>query len=175
MLTFIDFEASSLSPDSWPIEIGLAWIEPSGAINATSRLIRPDPSWPETAWSPQSAAIHRISRSALEEADPAADVARWAIDTIGDAHLISDAPEFDQHWLDRLLATLPSAPALRILDFDNAAWTAFTEDRNAISAALGAVYQMRAQRRTAHRAAQDAADLAISWRAGLRVRSRSSP
>ncbi len=26
-LVFIDFEASSLSPESWPIEVGIAWIE----------------------------------------------------------------------------------------------------------------------------------------------------
>jgi len=27
---FIDFEASGLGPDSWPIEVGLAWIEGDG-------------------------------------------------------------------------------------------------------------------------------------------------
>ena len=26
-LVFLDFEASSLSPGSWPIEIGWAWVE----------------------------------------------------------------------------------------------------------------------------------------------------
>ncbi|CTQ48094.1 exonuclease, DNA polymerase III, epsilon subunit family [Jannaschia donghaensis] len=172
MLIFIDFEASSLFSDSWPIEIGLARIEPDGTISQTGRLIRPDPAWSETAWSPESAEVHRIPRSALDDADPAADVARWATDAIGDAVLISDAPEFDQRWLDRLLATRPGAPTLRIQDFDNAAWTVFVESRAGISAALKAVYDTRARRRTTHRAAQDAADLAMSWRAGLRVLRR---
>lgn len=46
MLMFLDFEASSLSSRSWPIEIGLAWFGHDGAIMSEGRLIRPDPSWP---------------------------------------------------------------------------------------------------------------------------------
>ena len=30
MLMFLDIEASSLSARSWPVEIGLAWIEGDG-------------------------------------------------------------------------------------------------------------------------------------------------
>ncbi|MBJ3764375.1 hypothetical protein ILP92_16665 [Maribius pontilimi] len=172
MLIFMDFEASSLASDSWPIEIGLSWIDPDGTVHSVGKLIRPDPAWQETAWSEQSADVHRIPRSDLDDADPAEEVARWAIDTIGDARLIADAPEFDQRWLDRLLSTSPNPPTLPIYDFHQAAWTAFTKDGNPISAALDAVYEKRERRRTVHRAAQDAADLAHAWRAGLRVLGR---
>lgn len=41
MLVFIDFEASSLDSDSWPIEIGLSWIEPDGSVTSFGKLIRP--------------------------------------------------------------------------------------------------------------------------------------
>ena len=172
MPIFIDFEASSLTADSWPIEIGLSSIDPGGAIVSAGKLIRPDPSWPETAWSDESAQVHRISRADLDAADPAPQVARWAIERIGDALLIADAPEFDQRWLDRLLATIPDAPPLRILDFDQAAWTAFGRKGNPASAPLDAVFETREGLRAAHRAARDAADLALAWHAGLRVLGR---
>ncbi|WP_124110809.1 exonuclease domain-containing protein [Palleronia sp. THAF1] len=172
MIIFIDFEASSLAPNSWPIEIGLSWIEPDGSITSVGKLIRPAPTWPETAWSDKSAAVHRIPRSDLDGAEPAETVARWAVEAIGDAQLIADAPRFDQHWLDRLLTTMEDAPKLQIEDFHQVAWTAFTDDGNPISAALDAVYEKRERRRTSHRAAKDAADLAHSWRSGLHVLGR---
>jgi DNA polymerase III subunit epsilon len=64
-LFYIDFEASSLSPGSWPIEIGMAWIE-GGGVQSWSSLIQPDPSWDMEDWSQSSAIIHNIS---LEELD----------------------------------------------------------------------------------------------------------
>ncbi|MEY8799105.1 hypothetical protein AB9K35_02085 [Leisingera sp. XS_AS12] len=34
---FIDFEASSLAPKSWPIEVGIAWVD-SGRVAAEAKL-----------------------------------------------------------------------------------------------------------------------------------------
>ena len=110
MVIFIDFEASSLSQSSWPIEAGIARIEPDGRIVAEARLIRPHADWPEDDWSAVSAHVHNIPRAALDAAEPAEAVARWLIYRIGRTTPVSDAPEFDQRWLDRLTATVGGAP-----------------------------------------------------------------
>ncbi len=59
----LDFEASSLSQKSWPIEIGLAWLD-GGEVQTWSTLIRPEQDWNLSDWAPQSAAVHGIT---LEE------------------------------------------------------------------------------------------------------------
>ncbi|SFH52913.1 hypothetical protein SAMN04488020_12026 [Palleronia marisminoris] len=125
MLMFLDLEASSLSTRSWPIEIGLAWIGNDGSIASEGRLIRPDPSWSVDDWAEDSAAVHGITLSELAEAEPAAEVAAWAQQRIGSAALLSDAPQFDAYWLDRLISSagLPQ-PDLR--DLDTAAAFAFS-------------------------------------------------
>ncbi|QCO54618.1 hypothetical protein EOK75_01610 [Pseudorhodobacter turbinis] len=38
----LDFEASSLSQESWPIEVGLSWLA-DGEVQTWSTLIRPTP------------------------------------------------------------------------------------------------------------------------------------
>lgn len=57
----IDFQASSLSPDSYPIEV--AWSDASGAVE--SHYIAPSPGW--TDWDLGSEDIHWISREILFE------------------------------------------------------------------------------------------------------------
>jgi hypothetical protein len=47
---FLDLEACSIHPESWPIEIGIARIE-SGQVLSDSRLIRPTPGWDLDLWS----------------------------------------------------------------------------------------------------------------------------
>ncbi|MEI4263634.1 3'-5' exonuclease [Roseovarius sp. D0-M9] len=69
----LDFEASSLSPDSWPIEVGLSWLE-NGYVQTWSSLIRPASNWSLFDWSLQSAAVHGITLEALHDAPIAAEV-----------------------------------------------------------------------------------------------------
>lgn len=59
MFVFLDFEASSLSKQSYPIEV--AWVFEDGRHR--SHLIRPTPEW--TDWSHEAEQIHGISRSLL--------------------------------------------------------------------------------------------------------------
>ncbi len=159
---FIDFEASSLSQHSWPIEVGLAWLE-VGRVVVESRLIRPRPEWPESDWDPASEAVHKISRSELKGAESADDVVDWLIKAIGRRVLVSDAPEFDQHWMDRLLGE----PGPKIHDFDMAVWQAFSDGGNVKAGRLHRVYRNRTTRPTLHRAGDDAAGLCYAWRAGV--------
>ncbi|MBJ3764614.1 hypothetical protein ILP92_17920 [Maribius pontilimi] len=88
---FLDFEASSLASNSWPVEIGIARVV-DGAVVTESQLIKPHPSWEEAAWSSESAEVHGLSRSILDaEGLEASEVAKWFKErNIGLA--ISDAP-----------------------------------------------------------------------------------
>lgn len=165
-LIFIDFKASSLSSDSWPIEIGLAWIE-GRDVAFESKLIQPNPDWSLDDWSEESAAVHNIPFNELSTAEPAADVAHWLKETVGDDVLVSDAPEFDQRWLDRLIATI-GEPARQIDGFDRLVWISFSrEDGIVAPGEIDKVYKTRAERPTTHRAGADAADMAHAYKAGL--------
>lgn len=159
---FIDFDASSPSAASWPIEVGVSWLE-CGEVIMCSKLIRPRPEWPEDDWSAESEGIHNISRPNLDNAESADDVAAWLLKTVEGRVLVSDAPSFDQHWLDRLLNQ--KGPAIQ--DFDQLAWAAFSDDGLIQAGRLHRVYAALARQQTPHdRAGEDAANLCHAWRAG---------
>ncbi|QPH53962.1 hypothetical protein [Pontivivens ytuae] len=174
MPLFIDFEASSLSVRSWPIEIGFAWIGRNGSVASTGWLIQPDPSWDEADWSPASAAVHGIPRPALEAAVPAAEVAAWAREVIGDAVLLSDAPTFDQRWLDRLLAAGGIGEGPKIHDLDAAAADAFSARSLDDEGPILALYKALDRAPHPHRAEADARGLAEAWAAAETVKRRQA-
>lgn len=95
---FIDFEASSLEPDSYPIEV--AWNAPDGSVE--SYLIRPAAGW--TDWSDYAELeIQHISGDMLSsEGRDAAWVAARMNEALAGRTVHSDAPEFDERWLRRL-------------------------------------------------------------------------
>lgn len=113
----LDFEASSLLPGTYPIEIG--WIDQDGVEE--SHLIRPLDNWLSRpgSWSRESEEVHGISLERLfDEGEPAIDVARRALDILltlpwrqeggvygaGPGHfLFSDAPGFDSGWMSKLI------------------------------------------------------------------------
>jgi DNA polymerase III epsilon subunit-like protein len=161
-IIFLDFEASSLSQDSWPIEIGLSWVE-IDAVRTWSSLIRTDPSWDSTDWSPQSAAVHRISVENLRQAPTPQSVVAAFMTICSGAPLISDAPGFDQRWLDRLMHTQADARDLVVGDFHSAAFSSFH------GYALDIVYESLERTRVPHRAGPDSARLARAWLAGQKV------
>lgn len=98
MIVFLDFEASSLSERSYPIEVG--WVFEDGRGEA--RLIRPAPGW--TDWHPASEAIHGIPRTALlAEGLPVEEVAREMIAALAGHDLCASAPSWDGKWLSTLL------------------------------------------------------------------------
>jgi len=96
---FVDFEASSLRAESYPIEV--AWNDPGGTIQAHLINPLPVPSW--TDWSEDAQAVHGITRHELSRngRDPA-----WVcecLDLVGPGQtLFSDAPEFDGAWMREL-------------------------------------------------------------------------
>jgi hypothetical protein len=112
MRVFLDFEASSLGRDSYPIEVG--WVFEDGRGEA--HLIRPAPGWSD--WDPSAEAVHRIPRAQLQaEGDPHDAVARRMLASLAGHALYASAPSWDGKWLSTLLrgAGLPRH-ALRLSD-----------------------------------------------------------
>jgi len=113
-VVFLDFEASSLGKESYPIEVG--WIFASGGEE--SHLIRPASIW--TDWSAESEATHHLTRERLlAEGTPHDEVAKRMLDVLSGHALFATAPSWDGQWLSKLLrgAGLPRH-ALRLQDTD---------------------------------------------------------
>lgn len=158
---FLDFEASSLDADSWPIEIGIARVV-DDAVVTKARLIRPHPYWSEGAWSEASAEIHGLSRARLDaEGYDAWEVAAWFKD-LNTGIAVTDNPEFERRWLIRLLATDPPFPGVRLLDFDSYLRISLPD-----AAAVTRAYRsLENQGPPPHRAGPDAERLARAWASG---------
>lgn len=156
----LDFEASSLSSASWPIEVGLSWLE-GGSVRTWSSLIRPASEWDLGDWSVQSAAVHRIKFSDLETAPSAFTVAEMFMQVLGRRVPVSDAPEFDQRWLDRLLALHRDCTEVEIRDYDAVSFALFSD------LALDMLYESLERRPAPHRAGPDSARLAGAWAKAL--------
>lgn len=98
MIVFVDFEASSLAKQSYPIEI--AWVFADGS--SKSYLIKPDPKW--TDWSVEAELIHGISRELLAtEGVPVATITDEMIDALSGHDLYASAPTWDGKWMSVLL------------------------------------------------------------------------
>jgi hypothetical protein len=111
-IAFLDFEASSLGKDGYPIEV--AWVLATG--EEESHLVRPDPTW--TDWDFKAETIHGLSRDRLNaEGELVADVAQRMMSVLTGYDLYVTAPSWDGKWLSRLLRTagLPRH-ALRLQD-----------------------------------------------------------
>lgn len=116
MKVFLDFEASSLAKNSYPIEV--AWIFEDG--RSESHLIRPAVGWDD--WNTDAQALHGISRVMLaDEGEPHEAVANRMLAVLSGHDLLASAPSWDGKWLSVLLraAGLPRH-SLRLRDSDEA-------------------------------------------------------
>jgi hypothetical protein len=116
MRVFLDFEASSLSKESYPIEV--AWVFEDGTEEA--HLIRPAPDW--TDWDFEAAAIHGITRAELQAAgEPVEQVVDHMVGVLVGHALYASAPSWDGKWLSVLLrAAGHPRHELRLKDSDQA-------------------------------------------------------
>jgi hypothetical protein len=111
---FIDFEASSLSSASYPIEV--AWSSESGRVE--SYLIKP--SWDWNDWDFNAESMHGLSREEItRDGLPADHVARLLNEALSGAVAHSDAPAFDGFWLERLFAASGVEMEFRLAHFDS--------------------------------------------------------
>ena len=122
MMYFIDFEASSLLPGSFPIEVG--WVDEEG--KGEQHLIRPHPKWLERncpGWSTASEAIHGISLETLvRDGSPIDYVAARAAEVLfaPDAITFADQPGWDGQWLDALFEYGGVPGRIELLDVNKA-------------------------------------------------------
>lgn len=92
----IDFEASSLSGQSYPIQVAVY-----NGEDSYSAFIRPDDTW--TEWNMSSQAIHNIPRALLfDVGKPAVQVAEELNDFIGKEIAYCDGGIYDIHWANAL-------------------------------------------------------------------------
>lgn len=169
---FLDFEASSLAQDSWPIELGMAWVDGQGALVSCGCLIKPDPLWPETAWWSTSAAIHGIARDALDrDGKTTKEAADLFLTHIQGRIAVSDNPGFEARWLQRLLDSAGTQPSevVRIADMD----AVFA--RTLQAAGLDTAWEYFERHRTPHRAEADARRMAQAWMRGLAQDASGQP
>src|SRR5690606_14325460 len=118
-LIILDFEASSLNMESYPIEVGLAVATNLNApIGSWSSLIRPDAAWLDSGdWEPAAEAVHGIARASLLAGMSARDVAvglNRVISSVG--HCWCDGGRYDGHWLKTLFRAAGMKPAFQLWD-----------------------------------------------------------
>jgi len=95
----VDCEASGLHPESYPIQV--AWLD-LDSDDASSFYIRPHDTW--THWDYNAEDIHNLPQQFLRDVgldveNAAAILSEMAKDTV----ILSDAPDFEWFWLNRLL------------------------------------------------------------------------
>ena len=104
---FIDFEASGIAPDSYPIEVAVVSSETS-----FSSLIRPARYW--THWSFDAQDMHGLSQDQLrEQGDTPNAVARRMNQLFSGQILCSDSPQ-DVFWLDVLYEAADLVPTFEL-------------------------------------------------------------
>lgn len=166
-LAFLDFEASSLDEQGWPIEVGVSWLTDQGGIESHTKLIRRHRSWNLSAWSKQSEQLHGISIEQLEKEGIQPDeAAEWFVSVTESRRIGSDAPEFEGRWLGRLLRTsmreaLVVKQVARIADFYDLIFPMLR------GAELDAFFERLARQPAPHRAGPDSARYAKALKAAF--------
>lgn len=156
-IAILDVEASALGPGSFPIEVGVALVRgPSEAIGVGAKLIQPTTEWIETGvWSKSSEAVHGIPLEVLkQQGEEVGEVCDWLNSLLGSYTIVAtDAPSYDQDWLDTLFEAAGREQRFRVFDFQ-----VLTRDFNA-DQHHHLAYRLRHDR-VPHRAAADALRLA---------------
>ncbi|MBD8148232.1 hypothetical protein IFT37_20240 [Pseudomonas fluorescens] len=104
---FIDFEASGIAPDSYPIEVAVVSNE-----TVYSALIKPARYW--THWSFDAQDMHGLTQDhLLQEGDTPVAVARNMNQLFSGQVLCSDSPQ-DGFWLDVLFEAAELIPTFEL-------------------------------------------------------------
>jgi len=119
-ICFIDLEASGLSAQCYPTEVGWAMIA-DGRIVAGSVLIRPPPEWRSRpgSWMMDAQALTGITLEMLDEmgVSPAEAFERFAAAADGRI-LVTDNPDADGEWLDQLATAVGGGGDIELADLE---------------------------------------------------------
>ncbi len=111
---FLDFEASSLAMESYPIEV--AWSLEDGSIE--SHLISPMGEW--TDWDAEAEKVHGIPRAeTIAEGKLPEWVCQRMNEQLAGKTVYTDAPRFDGRWLARLFEACGTQPLFGLGDTDD--------------------------------------------------------
>lgn len=172
MPTFIDFEASSLSAQSYPIEV--AWTLDNGSIE--SHLISPEGIDGWTDWDVNAQKVHGITREDLIKHGRAPS---WVCHRIKEyvigKTLYSDYPPYDRMWLAKLLSIgNPSVPQFEVANIDDLLIGIMCPEISGRSRALTRMVYMKFEARQLvpgqHRAGWDVQYLIELWKLACRYR-----
>lgn len=101
----VDIEASGISPDSYPIEVGVVMQDG----RRYSSLIKPMRHWQH--WCPDAEAIHGISREQLMDEGVDPEIVCQQINDLCSAQVLySDCWIHDEQWIKRLFYDAASRP-----------------------------------------------------------------
>ena len=163
--SFIDFEASSLSHRSYPIEV--AWNLSDGSIE--SHLISPQGivGWDE--WDEKAQQVHGIPRAELlAHGEPPSLVCQRMNQQLSGQVLYSDAPDFDGMWLARLFECDQDQPAFELRNANSMIMALICPDDAPRTASIHEIYvlEQEARRKTPgqHRAGWDVQYLVELWK-----------
>ena len=147
----IDFEATSLEMDSFPIEVGVAIAHAPSNITTWSAIIEPAKGWNiAEAWEPAAERVHNIVGKALAAGEPVDEVMKRLNELLGPVgHAWCDGGAYDQHWFRRLCQASRVKSTFRLWDIGGL----FVLDRRAHNRFAEALSKSEAP----HRAGADAA------------------
>ena len=157
VLATLDFEASSLAMESYPIEVGIA-VGPrdGGDPDSWSSLIRPTATWvSEGEWDLDAQAVHGISKEQLGGGLSPRRVMEELNARLPEGSVVlCDGGAYDPMWLRKLAAAARIQAAFQLWDLR----AAFVLDRRRLDRCTAALAGDRAE----HRAGGDSLRL---WRA----------
>ena len=143
----IDFEASGLTKNSYPIEVGVT----NGKFEYQA-IIRPYEHW--THWSEEAEAIHHISRdSLLSEGTRPNDIAIELNGLLVDQMVYCDSLHWDHFWCNVLFSDCGVTPSFKLVDIQELV----SNSDSVLEAFLGHKSKLESSGRFAlHRALDDA-------------------
>ncbi|MFT5419717.1 MAG: hypothetical protein ACI9D5_000458 [Candidatus Endobugula sp.] len=110
-ITTLDIEASGLSPDSYPIEVGIVLSDGSSWCS----LIQPIDHWRH--WSEEAESLHHISHNEiLQRGKNISDIAGTLNHLLGEQTVYSDCCGLDDGWLQKLYREANRTPSFRLRD-----------------------------------------------------------
>lgn len=114
--SFLDFEASSLSPNSYPIEV--AWSGRDGSIEG--HLISPAGIDHWVDWDSEAEKVHGIPRETLyQTGEPPPSICKRMNEQLGGMQVFCDSPRFDGMWLSSLFAASGTKPSFELRHVDH--------------------------------------------------------
>jgi hypothetical protein len=118
-LIILDFEASSLSLNSYPIEVGVAVAHcPDKPLSVWSALIQPERPWVSQGdWDTASAKVHGIAAGELADGCSTREAAVALNRIIGPVgHAWCDGGYYDAMWLEKLYHAAGISPEFALWD-----------------------------------------------------------